>query len=88
VARNRPPGISVARAPARNPELHARVARNVHHLTHDPVRVLIRSAFWLSGYELLFWAALFLVVLAPAERWLGTSRWLLAFASGHIERRC
>lgn len=57
---------------------------NLHHLTRDPVRVLIRSAFWLSGYQLLFWAALFLVVLAPAERWLGTSRWLLAFASGHI----
>ena len=57
---------------------------NLHHLTRDPVRVLIRSAFWLSGYELLFWAALFLVVLAPAERWLGTARWLVAFASGHI----
>jgi hypothetical protein len=57
---------------------------NLHHLTRDPVRVLIRSAFWLSGYELLFWAALFLVVLAPAERWLGTTRWLVAFASGHV----
>ena len=57
---------------------------NLHHLTRDPVRVLIRSAFWLSGYELLFWAALFLVVLAPAERWLGTTRWLVAFAAGHV----
>jgi hypothetical protein len=57
---------------------------NLHHLARDPVRVLIRSAFWLSGYDLLFWAALFLVVLAPAERWLGTSRWLVAFAGGHI----
>lgn len=57
---------------------------NLHHLTHDPVRVLIRSAFWLSNYELLFWATLFLVVLAPAERWLGTSRWLVAFISGHV----
>jgi len=57
---------------------------NLHHLTSDPVRVLVRSAFWLSGYELLFWAAVFLVVLAPAERWLGTKRWLLVFASGHV----
>lgn len=57
---------------------------NLHHLARDPVRVLIRSAFWLSNYELLLWAALFLVVLAPAERWLGTSRWLIAFASGHV----
>lgn len=57
---------------------------NLHHLTRDPVRVLFRSAFWLSGYELLFGAALFLVILAPAERWLGTKRWLLVFVSGHI----
>lgn len=57
---------------------------NLRHLSRDPVRVLVRSAFWLSGYELLFWAALFLIVFAPAERWLGTSRWLLVFTSGHI----
>ena len=57
---------------------------NLHHLRQDPLRVLIRSAFWLSGYELLFWAALFLIVLAPAERWLGTVRWLITFAAGHV----
>ncbi len=57
---------------------------NLSHLGRDPVRVLVRSAFWLSNYELLLWAALFLVVLAPAERWLGTSRWLLTFVSGHV----
>lgn len=57
---------------------------NLHHLRQDPLRVLIRSAFWLSGYELLFWAALFLIVLAPAERWLGTVRWLITFTAGHV----
>ena len=57
---------------------------NLRHLRQDPLRVLIRSAFWLSGYELLFWAALFLIVLAPAERWLGTVRWLVAFTAGHV----
>ncbi len=57
---------------------------NLHHLTHDPVRVLIRSAFWLNSYELLFWVILFVVVLAPAEHWLGTPRWLVVFASGHV----
>ncbi len=57
---------------------------NLHHLTHDPVRVLIRSAFWLNSYELLFWAFLFLIVLAPTEHWLSTSRWLVVFASGHV----
>jgi hypothetical protein len=57
---------------------------NLHHLAHDPIHVLIRSAFWLGDYRLLFWAVLFLVVLAPAERWLGTSRWIVAFVSGHV----
>ncbi len=57
---------------------------NLHHLSHDPVHVLVRSAFWLSSYELLLWVVLFLVVLAPAEHWLGTSRWLVVFVSGHI----
>ncbi len=57
---------------------------NLSHLGRDPVRVLIRSAFWLSNYELLFWAVLYVLVLAPAERWLGTGRWLIAFAAGHV----
>lgn len=57
---------------------------NLHHLTHDPIRVLIGSAFWLSDARLLPWAVLFSLVLAPAEHWLGTSRWLLAFAAGHV----
>lgn len=57
---------------------------NLHHLTQDPVRVLTRSAFWLNSYALLFWAVLFLLVLAPAEHWLGTARWLVVFVSGHV----
>jgi hypothetical protein len=58
---------------------------NLHHLTHDPIHVLIRSAFWLTSYyQLALWAVLFLVVLAPAERWLGTGRWLVAFIAGHV----
>ncbi len=57
---------------------------NLNHLGRDPIRVLVRSAFWLSNYELLFWAVLYVVVLAPAERWLGTGRWLIAFAAGHV----
>ena len=57
---------------------------NLSHLGRDPIRVLVRSAFWLSNYELLFWAVLFVAVLAPAERWLGTGRWLAAFVAGHV----
>lgn len=57
---------------------------NLSHLGRDPIRVLVRSAFWLSNYELLFWAILYVAVLAPAERWLGTCRWLIAFTAGHV----
>ena len=48
---------------------------NLHHLARDPVRVLVASAFWVdSAWQMLPWAALFTIVLAPAERWLGTLR--------------
>jgi len=60
-------------------------SRLEHHLMHDPVHVLIRSAFWLDDYrELALWIVLFLLVLAPAERWLGTARWFATFVAGHV----
>ena len=57
---------------------------NLHQLRVDPIRVLIRSAFWVPGYAFLAWAVLFTAVLAPAERWLGTRRWAAVFVSGHV----
>ena len=57
---------------------------NLHQLQHDPVNVLGTSAFWLTGRELLLWVVLFPSVLAPAERWLGTVRTIVAFAIGHV----
>lgn len=66
---------------------HMLLARstNLHQLTSLNLDVLMRSAFWLEdASELLPWAALFLFVLAPAERWLGTWRWLVVFVAGHI----
>ena len=58
---------------------------NLQHLAHDPIRVLIGSALWLStGWELLVWAALFPFVLAPVERRLGSGRTTLVFAAGHV----
>lgn len=57
---------------------------NLHQMLTDPVRVLIRSAFWAPGYAFLAWVVLFALVLAPAERWLGTRRWALVFAAGHL----
>ena len=60
---------------------------NLNGLGHDPVSVLITSAFWL---DLPGWRAAFtlcagmLLVLGPVERRIGTGRWLVAFAAGHV----
>ena len=54
---------------------------NLEQLRQNPVRVLIRSAFWADGYLLLAWLVLFSLILAPAERWLGTARWLIVFVA-------
>lgn len=57
---------------------------SLQQLRINPVKVLVRSAFWAPGYELLAWVVLFAFVLAPAEHWLGTRRWAIIFASGHF----
>ena len=57
---------------------------NLEQLGHDPIRVLVASAFWLSSsWELFVWLVLFSLVLAPVERWIGTARTTLVFAGGH-----
>lgn len=58
---------------------------NLVELHRHPIRVLIGSAFWIetpSGFA--FYAVLFELVHAPAERWLGTWRWLFTAATAHI----
>ncbi|WP_040867822.1 rhomboid-like protein [Nocardia exalbida] len=57
---------------------------NLYNMRHNPVQVLVASAFWTEGG--FPWATIagFLVVMAYAERWLGTGRWILLFATGHI----
>lgn len=57
---------------------------NLRHLTHNPLRVLVRSAFFVTRVELLVWMALFAMLLAPAERWLGSARAIAVFAAGHV----
>jgi hypothetical protein len=58
---------------------------NLHHLAHDPLRVLVASAFWLSApWQLLPFALLFLLVLVPVERRIGSLRTAGAFAAGHV----
>jgi len=57
---------------------------NLVELRHHPVKVLIASAFWTETPSFLLWFALFTLILAPVERWLGTARWLLVVASAHV----
>ncbi len=58
---------------------------NLHQLSRDPVRVLFASAFWVpDALELLGWIALFSLVVAPVERWLGTARTASVFFLGHV----
>ncbi len=58
---------------------------NLHQLAHDPVRVLVASAFWVSSaWELVAWLCLFTLVVAPVEHWIGTARTATAFFAGHI----
>jgi hypothetical protein len=61
------------------------VSTNLVELHRHPIRVLVASAFWIeppSGF--FFYALLFELVHATAERWLGTARWLLVAATAHI----
>ncbi len=57
---------------------------NLHNMRRDPVQVLVASAFWTEGG--FPWTTIlgFLILMAFAERWLGTVRWILVFAVGHV----
>lgn len=57
---------------------------NLHHLAEDPVRVLITSAFWLPGGGWIAYFVLYNIFHVPAERWLGTVRWLGVVAIAHV----
>ncbi|WP_329618222.1 hypothetical protein OG244_17680 [Streptomyces brevispora] len=57
---------------------------NIHELSQNPVRVLISSALWIDGGGWLPYAVLYTAFHAPAERRLGTLRWLAVAAAAHI----
>ncbi|MEV0246260.1 rhomboid-like protein [Nocardia sp. NPDC050712] len=57
---------------------------NLHNMRDNPIQVLVASAFWTEGNFPWVTIAEFLVLMALAERWLGTGRWILLFATGHI----
>ena len=57
---------------------------NLDNLHRDPVGALVTSAFWLDSAQVARWVVLFTLVMAPLERWLGTLRAIVAFATGHV----
>ncbi|MFF9480685.1 rhomboid-like protein [Streptomyces sp. NPDC014733] len=57
---------------------------NIHNLLHSPGRVLLTSALWLDGGGWPLYFALYNVLHVPAERWLGTRRWLAVLTTAHI----
>ena len=57
---------------------------NLHELSHNPVRVLIQSALWLDGGHWWPYLILYSLFHAPAERWLGTARWLVVVVVSHV----
>jgi hypothetical protein len=57
---------------------------NLHELSHNPIRVLISSALWIDGGHWWPYLILYSLFHAPAERWLGTARWLAVVAVSHV----
>lgn len=72
-----------------NPRLVHRLivsaSTNLHNMASDPVQVVISSAFWLEGgWPAWLLAAACVLVMVPAELWLGPWRWTGVFAVGHV----
>ncbi|MFJ3194697.1 rhomboid-like protein [Streptomyces griseoviridis] len=65
-------------------EFLRRRSTNIHELSDDPGRVLLQSALWIDGGRWLPYAVLYTVFHAPAERWLGTLRWLMVCVAAHV----
>ncbi|MBH0775109.1 rhomboid-like protein [Nocardia bovistercoris] len=70
--------------PAVERRLILSASTNLYNMRHNPVQVLVASAFWTEGDFPWLTIAEFLVLMAAAERWLGTTRWIALFATGHI----
>lgn len=57
---------------------------NLAALDSSPPHGLLQSAFFVDGWPMLAGALALGAVLAPAERWLGTWRWLAVVLIGHV----
>jgi hypothetical protein len=61
-----------------------RQSTNIKYLHKSPVRVLITSALWIAGSGWFVYFLLYNVFHVPAERWLGTARWLAVAFIAHV----
>ncbi len=61
-----------------------RDSTNLHHLASEPVRVLITSLLWIDGFVWWPYVVVFCLFLAPAERWLGSVRFVIAGLIAHV----
>ncbi|MER7755406.1 rhomboid-like protein [Kitasatospora sp. NPDC097643] len=57
---------------------------NLHYLAVSPVRVLVTSALWIAGGGWFGYFVLYNLFHVPAERWLGTPRWLAVVLAAHV----
>ena len=61
-----------------------RRSTNLHYLAVSPVRVLVSSALWIGGSGWFGYLVLYNLFHVPAERWLGTRRWLAVVIIAHV----
>lgn len=60
------------------------VSTNLDNLEHDPIRVLVTSAFWFDGGSWVRNAAMYVAFHATLERRVGTRRWLGVVVTSHV----
>jgi hypothetical protein len=61
-----------------------RESTNLRHLDRDPHRVLLTSLLWIDGVSSWPYVPLFLLLMAPAERKMGSARWLATGLAAHV----
>lgn len=71
-------------SPEQLDETLGRRSTNLANLDHNPVQVLFSSLFWIDGATWLPYAVAFCLFHVPAERWLGSLRWLAVGLSAHV----
>ncbi|MFD7845721.1 rhomboid-like protein [Nocardia sp. NPDC059764] len=57
---------------------------NLRNMQRDPIQVLVASAFWTDGGFPWTDIVILITLMALAERWLGSLRWIVVVAIGHV----